>query len=223
MKKGWKVGLFGGSFNPAHGGHRHMSLGALRRLRLNEIWWLVSPQNPLKPRAGMAPMAIRLAQARRVARHPRIVPTTIEADMGTARTVDTLTGLVRRFPQARFLWLMGSDNLVQFHRWASWRTIARTVPIVVVDRSPHIGKSRRAPAMGWLRQHVRRHPARWAEWRAPAIGFLHLGLDRRSATGIRRADPHWATRIPDGRTFRDDRPAIGTTATGTISIDTTAT
>lgn len=193
MRTGFSVGLLGGSFNPAHGGHRRMSLAALDRLGLDEIWWLVSPQNPLKPVAGMAPLPRRLAQARCIARHPRIRPTAIEAQMGTRRTVDTLAALHRRYPQVRFLWLMGADNLAQFHRWHDWRGIARIAPIVVIARPGYIGTSQFAPAMGWLRPHRRRDPAGWRDWRLPAFAIAHLGLDRRSATAIRAIRPDWAS------------------------------
>ncbi len=192
MRKGLAVGLLGGSFNPAHGGHRRMSLAAMKRLRLDEVWWLVSPQNPLKPVAGMAPLAARLASARAVARHPRIRVSAIEAELGTQLTVDTVQALRRRFPQLRFVWLMGADNLLQFHRWADWRTIARTVPIVVLARPLYAGPSQSAPAMAWLRRHRRRSVAGWRSWRLPAIAILNVGLDQRSATAIRRDDPAWA-------------------------------
>lgn len=192
MRRGFAVGLLGGSFNPAHGGHRRMSLAAMQRLKLDEIWWLVSPQNPLKPAAGMASLAARLASARAVARHPRIRVSSIEAELGTQLTVDTVQALRRRFPQLRFVWLMGADNLLQFHRWAEWRTIARTVPIVVLARPLYAGRSQSAPAMAWLRRHRRRSVAGWRAWRLPAIALLNVGLDQRSATAIRRADPDWA-------------------------------
>lgn len=195
MKKGAAIGLLGGSFNPAHGGHRRMSVAALERLHLDELWWLVSPQNPLKPAAGMAPLAARVASARRVARHPRIRPTDIETKLGTQLTVDTVRALKRRFPQVRFVWLMGSDNLAQFHRWVEWRAIAREVPIVVIARPGYAGNSQFAPAMGWLRRWRRHNPAGWRSWTLPAITFVHFGLDLRSATSIRRNAPDWAARF----------------------------
>jgi nicotinate-nucleotide adenylyltransferase len=119
-----RIGLLGGSFNPAHGGHRRISLFAAQALGLDAVWWLVSPGNPLKPKAGMAPLAARLASARKQARRASIVPTAIERELGTRYTIDTLRKLQQRFPQHRFVWLMGSDNLAQFHRWRSWRDIA---------------------------------------------------------------------------------------------------
>ena len=192
MKKDFAVGLLGGSFNPAHGGHRRMSIAAPGRLGLDEVWWLVSPQNPLKPEAGMAPHAARMAAARKVARHPRIRVSAIEAELGTRRTVDTLRALQRRFPQVRFLWLMGADNLQQFHRWASWREIARLVPIVVLARPPHSGRRHAAPALSWLGRHVHRRASNWRNWKLPGVAMVDYGLDRRSATAIRAAHPDWA-------------------------------
>jgi nicotinate-nucleotide adenylyltransferase len=192
LKRGFSVGLLGGSFNPAHAGHRRMSLEALRRLRLDEIWWLVSPQNPLKPVAGMAPFAARVASARAIARHPRIRVTEIEAEFGTQLTIDTVQALKGRFPHVCFLWLMGADNLAQFHRWAAWRDIARAVAIVVMARPPYTAASQSAPAMGWLRRFRRRHPGRWRNAPLPALFVVHLGLDPTSASALRLADPDWA-------------------------------
>jgi nicotinate-nucleotide adenylyltransferase len=192
LKKGAGIGLLGGSFNPAHGGHRHISLEVMRRMRLDAVWWLVSPQNPLKPVAGMAPLAVRLASARAVARHPRILVTDIEAKLGTQRTIDTILGLKALHPQARFVWIMGADNLLQFHRWVAWRDIARAVPVVVVARPGYMGRSQFAPAMGWLRRYRRRSPASWRSWTLPAILFVNAALDSRSATLLRTHDPDWA-------------------------------
>ena len=136
-----RVGLLGGSFNPAHAGHRHISLAALRALGLDEVWWLVAPQNPLKPVVGMAPLSERLALARAVARHPRIRVTDIERRLGVRYTVDTLAALIRLFPRARFVWLMGADNLRQIPQWARWRQVFRTVPIAVFPRNVYAGKA----------------------------------------------------------------------------------
>ncbi|WP_194743640.1 nicotinate-nucleotide adenylyltransferase [Thermaurantiacus tibetensis] len=192
MRKGAAIGLFGGSFNPAHGGHRLVSLEVMRRFGLDEVWWLVSPQNPLKPVAGMAPLAARLASARAVARHPRIRVTDLEARLGTQLTADTIAALRALHPKARFLWIMGADNLLQFHRWHDWRGIARMVPIVVVARPGYGGRSQFAPAMGWLRRFRRRSPAGWRDRTLPSLYVLPQALDPRSATEIRRADPRWA-------------------------------
>lgn len=163
----------------------------MQRLRLDEVWWLVSPQNRLKPADGMAPLATRLASARRVARHPRIRPTAIEQRLGTTATIDTLRALIRRYPHLRFVWMMGADNLLQFHQWLQWREIARIVPIVVFARAPYTGQSRFSAAMGWLGRYVRKNPVGWRKWKLPAIIILDLGHDRRSATSIRRQHPGW--------------------------------
>jgi nicotinate-nucleotide adenylyltransferase len=195
LKKGTAVGLLGGSFNPAHGGHRHISLEMLRRLKLDAVWWLVSPQNPLKPAAGMAPLAARLASARAIARHPRIRVTDVEARLDVSLTVDTIAALRALYPQVRFVWIMGADNLCQFHRWTAWRDIARAVPVVVAAR-PGYSNAALAPAMGWLRRWRHRHPARWREWTLPAVVFVPLALDPRSATDIRRRQPDWALDAP---------------------------
>jgi nicotinate-nucleotide adenylyltransferase len=126
------IGLFGGSFNPAHDGHLYVSLTALKRLGLDYVWWLVSPGNPLKQ--APAPLAQRLAGARAMARHPRLIVTDLERQLGTRYTIDTVAALQRRFPQIRFVWLMGSDNLESFHRWRDWKKIAARLPMVVVQR-----------------------------------------------------------------------------------------
>jgi nicotinate-nucleotide adenylyltransferase len=188
-----RTGLLGGSFNPAHRAHRRVSLEALDALGLDEVWLLVSPGNPLKPVAGMASLPVRFASARRAARRGRLKATAIERELGTRYTADTIARLIRRYPRRRFVWLMGEDNLVQFHKWREWRKIATLVPIAVVSRPGYDGEARAARAMGWLRRFVRpaagaRH---WTEWRPPALVFLRLPLDQTSATGIRAADPHW--------------------------------
>ena len=131
---GLTIGLLGGSFNPAHDGHLYVSETAMKRLGLDYVWWLVSPGNPLKQNTGMAPFAARLKSARIVARHARFIVSDIEQRLGTRYTADTVAALQRRFPQVHFVWLMGSDNLVQFSRWRRWQALARMVPIVVVQR-----------------------------------------------------------------------------------------
>ncbi len=191
-----RVGLLGGSFNPAHAGHRHISLEAMRRLRLDEVWWLVSPQNPLKPARGMASIGARLASATAAARHPRIKAMTIEIDLGTRFAVDTVAALRRRQPDVRFIWLMGADILPELHRWRRWRAFARTVPIAVLARPRYEGPALAAPAMAWLRRW-RRPEAQagdWTRWTLPAIIFLNLRQTALSATAIRAADPDWHRR-----------------------------
>ena len=132
---GLKIGLLGGSFNPAHEGHLHVSELALKQLGLDYVWWLVTPQNPLKPSIGMAPLRDRLAfAADKYEEHPRIVVVDLERTTGTRYTIDTLRVLKRRFPQVHFVWLMGSDNLEMFRRWKRWPAIVQSVPIAVVMR-----------------------------------------------------------------------------------------
>jgi nicotinate-nucleotide adenylyltransferase len=188
-----RTGLLGGSFNPAHDGHRRISLAALEALGLDEIWWLVSPGNPLKESKGMAPLAARFASASLAARRAPIRATAIERELGTVYTVDTLDALARLYPDRRFIWLMGADNLGQFHLWRDWRRIAATVPIAVMSRPGYGAKALKAPALGWLRRFVR--PAamarNWTEWRTPALVLLRLPPDRTSATAIRAANPDW--------------------------------
>jgi nicotinate-nucleotide adenylyltransferase len=188
-----RIGLLGGSFNPAHRGHRHISIHAIGALALDEVWWLVSPGNPLKQRGGMAPFQARFASALAWARRSPIRITAIEQTLPTVYTVDTLRTLRRRYPKHRFIWLMGADNLDQFHRWRDWRTIARLVTIAVVQRPGYDGRAHAARAMGWLRRFVRpadqaRH---WTKWRLPALVLLKLPPDPTSATALRAADPHW--------------------------------
>jgi nicotinate-nucleotide adenylyltransferase len=188
-----RIGLLGGSFNPAHRGHRRISIHAARALGLDEIWWLVSPGNPLKQEAGMAPLNSRFASARAMADGLPIRVTAIERELGSRYTIDTLRRLRRRFPAHAFIWLMGSDNLAQFHRWRDWRAIAATVPIAVIGRPGYGAAAHAARAMGWLRAFVRPpgQARQWTKWRPPALVLLTLPPDPTSATALRAADPHW--------------------------------
>lgn len=131
---GLRIGLFGGSFNPPHAGHRLVTLIALRRLKLDRIWWIVTPGNPLKDARGLPPLPARMAAARRLMPEPRVDVTGFEAQIGTRYTLHTLRYVTRRCPGVRFVWIMGADNLRQFHRWQGWREIARLMPIAVIDR-----------------------------------------------------------------------------------------
>jgi nicotinate-nucleotide adenylyltransferase len=133
-----RVGLLGGSFNPAHGGHLRISREALKRLRLDQVWWLVAPQNPLKPKRDTAPFDKRLARAEAVARDPRIRVSDLEAHFGTRYTVDTVARLQARFAEIGFVWMMGADNLVTLHRWRRWEQLVRRLPIAVFDRDPYL-------------------------------------------------------------------------------------
>lgn len=189
-----RIGLLGGSFNPAHAGHRRISLFARQALGLDEVWWLVSPGNPLKPDAGMAPLRARFASARAQARRAPIIPTAIEQALGTRYTVDTLRAITRRYPKRQFIWLMGADNLAQFHRWKDWRTIARTMPIAVIARPGYSNAVVASPAMAWFRRYevpVASFRKR-GQWSAPALVLLRFDPDHRSATAIRRANAGWA-------------------------------
>jgi nicotinate-nucleotide adenylyltransferase len=153
-----RIGLLGGSFNPAHEGHRHVAERALAALGLDRVWLLVSPGNPLKPARGMAPFAERLSSARRIADGRRIVATGIEARLGTRYTADTLALLRQRFPRARFVLLLGADNLQQLPRWRRWREVARGTPIAVVPRPGATRRALAGRAARTLERH-RRRPA----------------------------------------------------------------
>ena len=182
--------MLGGSFNPAHGGHLHISLLALRHLDLDEVWWLVSPQNPLKEADGMAPFATRFASAQAVAKgRPRIVVSDAEQRLGTAFTADTLAALRRRHPGARFVWLMGSDNLAQIPRWRRWTEIFGRVPVAVFDRGATARKALAgAAALRYAQARVAPEHARGlAVMPAPAWVFFPTRLDPRSSTEIRAA------------------------------------
>ncbi len=198
-RSGQNTGLLGGSFNPAHGGHRAISLFAIDALGLDEIWWLVSPGNPLKADSDdLAPLAMRLASARKMARRAPIRPTAIERELGTRYTVRTIEKLLRRYPKRRFVWIMGADNLAQFHRWKNWRKIARDIVIAVIARPGYDDAALAAPAMAWLRRYVRpaRQSRNWTDWRPPALVLLRFRPDPRSATQVRRLNPLWHRSLP---------------------------
>ena len=183
-----RIGLLGGSFNPAHAGHLHISKLALQRLGLDYVWWLVSPQNPLKPITGMAPLADRLRGAAAVAgRHPRLRVSAIEARLGTRYTVDTLSALRRHFPATRFVWLMGADNLAQVVRWRQWSRIFHLVAIAVFDRGSYSMRALAGKAARRFRRfRVTPGGARsLASTSLPAWAFLPTPLDASSATVIR--------------------------------------
>jgi nicotinate-nucleotide adenylyltransferase len=184
-----RVGLLGGSFNPAHAGHIHVARTAMRRLRLDQIWLLVSPGNPLKPRAGMAPPEIRLASARKLADGRRIIATDIERHLGTRYTHDTLRALRRRFPRVTFVWIMGADNLIQMPRWHRWAELARTTKIAVLPRPAYTHHALSSQAAQRLR-HARVAASRAASLTAmpdPAWVFLQGRQNMLSATALRGA------------------------------------
>ena len=187
---GQRIGLYGGSFNPAHAGPLHVGRTALRRLRLDRVWWLVSPGNPLKDLGVLAPLDERIAGARRVAADPRIAVTGFEAGLGSRFTVDTLRWLRRRRPDLRFVWIMGADSLASFHRWRRYEEIARLVPIAVIDRPGHTltataARAARAIAAARLPEvEAATLPAR----EPPAWVFLHGPRSELSSTALREGE-----------------------------------
>jgi nicotinate-nucleotide adenylyltransferase len=190
LEPGMRVGLFGGSFNPAHAGHAHVAQTALRRLALDRVIWLVSPQNPLKGAADTASLTARMASARATAgADPRMIVSDVETRLGLAYTVDVLNRLRARFPAVKFVWIMGGDNLASFHRWRGWTDIARTVPIAVVARPDAMLLSRSAPAA--RRYAHARVPSRRAALLpgapTPAWTYLRAPLNPASSTAIRAA------------------------------------
>ena len=184
---GQRIGLFGGTFDPPHGAHLAASLLALKRLRLDRVWWLVTPGNPLKDTSGLAPLDQRVAAARALARHPRIDVTGLEAEIGARYSYDTIRYLLAQCPGVHFVWIMGADNLRSFHRWQNWRGIAALVPIAVIDR---LGPS--LYAMGSVAGHAlaRRRIAESAAAclparRPPAWVLLHGLKSPLSSTALR--------------------------------------
>jgi nicotinate-nucleotide adenylyltransferase len=182
-----RIGLLGGSFDPAHEGHRHISLAALKRLGLDRVWWLVSPGNPLKDATTLPELAERVAAARAIAHHPRIAVTGFEGALGSIHTVDAVKFLKRRFPEVNFVWLMGADNLVSFHHWRAWEELFRLVPIAVFDR-PGFGLKARAgkAAQRFAAARIDESDAALlALLEPPAWTFLTLPLSGLSSTGLR--------------------------------------
>ena len=187
--RGMCIGLFGGTFDPPHAAHRAACLLAMRRIGLDRVWWLVTPGNPLKDTSGLAPLAERLAAARKLAHHPRIDVTDLEADLGTTYTFATISYLIRRCPGVHFVWIMGADNLRSFHRWQRWRDIAHLVPIVVIDRlGPSLYSTAGAAgqALAWAR--LPESAARTLPQRTPpAWIYLHGLKSPLSSTALRAA------------------------------------
>jgi nicotinate-nucleotide adenylyltransferase len=185
---GLRIGLLGGSFNPPHDGHVHVSKAALKKLRLDYVWWLVSPQNPLKPSRGMASFDKRLDAAKHLsAPHPRMIATGIEAELGTRFTIDTLRALRRHFPHVRFVWLMGSDNLVQFPRWRRWQQIFYQVPIAVVARPGSALAARQSKAAIRFKSSLRPADAGLPQEKPPAWTVIELKRNPSSGTRLRAA------------------------------------
>lgn len=184
-----RIGLLGGSFNPPHLAHRAISLFAIKRLKLDRMWWLVTPGNPLKNTRGLAPLAARVVAARALADDPRIDVTDLEARIGTRYTYQTVNYLVRRCPQVRFVWIMGADNLRSFHRWQRWRDIARLVPIAVVDRlGPSLYASAGIAGQALAYARLPETAARaLPERKPPAWTYLHGLKSPLSSTALRAA------------------------------------
>lgn len=189
VRHGMRIGLFGGSFDPPHEGHVEVSRVAVRTLGLHRVWWLVSPQNPLKPHAPSDDLARRIEAARNLARDPCIAVTGIEAALGTRTTASMLDRLLPRLPGVRVVWMMGADNLAGFHRWDAWRSIVARVPIAVFNRPGLTRSALSSPAANAMRRHrlLVRDAASLAEKRPPAWVFLpspHIPL---SSTALRAA------------------------------------
>jgi nicotinate-nucleotide adenylyltransferase len=190
VERGMAVGLFGGSFNPPHAGHALVAEIALRRLRLDQLWWIVTPGNPLKSASELAPLAERLRRSEAIATDPRIRVTAFEAHHAVRFTADTLALVKARNPGVDFVWLMGADNLRDFHRWQRWRRIAMTVPIAVIDR-PGSTLSFLSSVMAKTFDYARRDETdapRLARMKAPAWTFIHGPRSRLSSTSIRNAE-----------------------------------
>ena len=216
-----RIGLLGGSFNPAHDGHRSISLRALRELKLDRVWWLVSPQNPLKPRRGMAPLQERLASARRAARHRRLHASALEAALGTRYAVDTVGALRRRCPQARFVWLAGADSLLQMPAWRRWPALFRALPIAVFDRPPYSARALRGAAAARFAR-FRRGAKGLAEAPPPAWTFLRGRPHPESATRLRAVKNAGESEAASEETgepaIGDDGPTRGADAIQSVAL-----
>ena len=185
---GQVIGLLGGSFDPAHEGHAHITREALKRFGLDRVWWLVSPGNPLKAQ-GPAPLAQRMERARQVMQHPRVDVTDVEAQLGTRFTAQTIAALRARHPGVRFVWLMGADNLAQLHLWQDWQQIVETVPIGVMARPGQRISARMSRAAALYAKY--RIPGRQSQLLgcadAPAWCFVNVPMTDVSSTAIRAA------------------------------------
>ncbi|WP_029057695.1 nicotinate-nucleotide adenylyltransferase [Stappia stellulata] len=190
---GLTVGLFGGSFNPPHSGHRLVADTALKRLALDQVWWLVTPGNPLKDTRELEPLTHRLARVEEIADHPRMRVTALEASLRTRYSAQTIQHLQQKRSGVRFVWVMGADNLAGFHRWQAWRSIFERAPVAVVDRPGATLSALWSPAAQTFAS------ARLAEWRArrladgpaPAWVFLHAPRDPMSSTHLRATARPW--------------------------------
>jgi nicotinate-nucleotide adenylyltransferase len=182
---GLRIGLLGGSFNPPHEGHLHISEMALKRLGLDYVWWLVSPQNPLKSTRDTAPLDKRIALATRLVDERRVIVTDAERVLGTRYTVDTLEALVKRFPEVRFVWLMGSDNLASFHLWKDWPRIVELMPVAVVMRPGSMLAPLQAKAMQRFWSARRKHMRGFVGVHPPAVVVVGGRRNAQSSTALR--------------------------------------
>ena len=192
---GMRIGLFGGTFDPPHQAHLDATLLAMKRLKLDRVWWLVTPGNPLKNTSGLAPLAERLAAARALTNHPRIDVTGLEAVINTRYSYDTISWLLKRCPRVQFVWIMGADNLRHFHRWQKWRGIAELLPMVVVDRpGPSLYASASTAGQALSRFRIPENAAASLPGRhAPAWAFLHglkSGLSSTALRAMRKTSPN---------------------------------
>ncbi|WEX11769.1 nicotinate-nucleotide adenylyltransferase [Chelativorans sp. AA-79] len=207
VEKGMAVGLFGGSFNPPHAGHALVAETALRRLELNQLWWMVSPGNPLKDHSGLAPLSERIARSEACVTDPRIKITAFEAGYRIRYTADTVEIVQARNPGVHFVWIMGADSLRTFHRWERWRTIVRSVPIAVIDR-PGATLSFLSSTMAKAFDHARIDEADaplLARIKPPAWTFIHGPRSSLSSTAL-RAEAGWRKSPAGGNDQPGDRP-----------------
>jgi nicotinate-nucleotide adenylyltransferase len=183
-----RIGLLGGSFNPAHMGHRLISTIALKRLKLDYVWWIVTPGNPLKDNRALPSQKTRIEQAQKITNHPRIKITGFESQINTRFTYDTIMYLKRHCKNVKFVWLMGADNLGQFHHWQNWRDIANEMPIAVIDRPNSTLQATSSKAAQNLQKYrIKEHKAPiLAKLKAPAWVFLHGKRSPLSSTNLRK-------------------------------------
>jgi nicotinate-nucleotide adenylyltransferase len=200
---GMRIGLFGGTFDPPHDAHLEACLIAMKRLDLDRVWWLVTPGNPLKDTRGLAPLDQRIVAARALARHPRIVVTGLEAQIGTSYTYATIAYLRNHCPGVHFVWIMGADNLRSFHRWQKWRGIAAMVPIAVVDRlGPSLYASASAAGQALARARLPETAAKSLPiHRPPAWIYLHGLKSPLSSTALRAARHKSDAKEPQYRNY----------------------
>lgn len=180
------IGLLGGSFNPAHEGHLHISLYALNKLKLDEVWWLVSPHNPLKEKQSLADYKLRLESAHAMARHSHIKVSDMENKRGLFYTYKTIAHLKRHYPHLQFVWLMGADNLNGFHRWQRWDWLLEHIPVVVFDRAPFSHRALRSKMALRARKYAMQNNQISRSWRTPSLYVAYLKRASESSTAIRK-------------------------------------